>query len=84
MPALSTFPGLAAVPFGHHVWVNETLITKVKRVRLLVCVLFGHNGHPVPTPSVSAVNPTASAEATPANPTASASASVANPTASAI
>ena len=58
---LATFPGLAAVPFGHHVWVNETLVTKVKRVKLLICVLYGTGGHPVPTPTptgTSTVTPT--------------------------
>jgi hypothetical protein len=48
---LNTFPGLAAVPFGHHVWVNETLIQRVRHVRLLICVLFDRNHNPVPTPT---------------------------------
>jgi hypothetical protein len=59
--SLHTFPGLANVPFGHHVWVNETLITKVKTVRLLICVLFDRNHRPVPTPT-----PTGTMTATPA------------------
>jgi hypothetical protein len=81
---LNTFPGLAAVPFGHHVWVNETLVQRVKRVKLLICVLFDLHHHvPVPNPTESVANPTASPETSTANPTASATASVANPTASA-
>ena len=49
---LHTFPALAAVPFSHHVWVNESLVTKVKRVRLLICILTDRaDGQPVPTPS---------------------------------
>ncbi len=71
-PALVTFPGLAAVPFGHHVWVNERLVTRTRTVRILVCVLVDrHDGRPVPTPSPS--NPTASPSIT---------ASVSQPTAS--
>jgi len=80
--SLNTFPGLAAVPFGHHVWVNETLVTKVKHVKLLICILFNHRGHPVPTPVPSVALPTAGASDT-GTATPSASASVANPTASA-
>lgn len=34
-----TFPALAAVPFGHRVWVDATLNRTVRHVRVLVCVL---------------------------------------------
>jgi cell division septation protein DedD len=61
---LVTLPGLSAVPFGHHVWINESLTTKVKTVRLLICVLESPGGKPVPTPTptpigTSTVTPTA-------------------------
>jgi hypothetical protein len=39
--ALITFPALSAVPFGHHVWMNETLVTKAKTVKILVCIIVG-------------------------------------------
>lgn len=56
-----TFPALAAVPFGHHVWlnINRTRTAVVRRV--LICVPTG----PVPTASPSA---TPTVTATPAPP----------------
>ena len=55
---LHTFPALSNVPFGHHVWVDERVITKVKTIRLLVCVLVNkHNGHPAPTPTATQPTP---------------------------
>ena len=54
-PGPVTFPGLAVVPNGHHVWTNVLVAQKVKRVRLLICVLVDKdNGHPVATPSPTA------------------------------
>jgi hypothetical protein len=51
----TTIPALAAVPFNHHVWLNETLVTKVKRVRILICILKDkRDDQPVPTPSDTA------------------------------
>jgi hypothetical protein len=68
---LVTFPALAAVPFGHHVWVNERLINRVRHIKLLICVLFGIHNHPVPTPV-----PTGTETATP-TPTGTSTATVA-------
>ena len=49
---LVTFPALAAVPFGHHVWVSERLVKKTKTVRILICILKDkHDGAPVATPT---------------------------------
>jgi hypothetical protein len=48
----TTIPALSAVPFNHHVWLNESLITKTKRITILVCILFDKNdGKPAPTPT---------------------------------
>jgi len=48
----TTIPALSAVPFNHHVWLNESLVTKTKRVKLLICILKDkHNDQPVPTPT---------------------------------
>lgn len=51
VPTLTTFPALAAVPFGHHVWVDERVITRTRTIKLLVCVLFDRDNHPAPTPT---------------------------------
>ena len=57
---LTTFPALTNVPFGHHVWVDERVVTRTKTIRLLICKLVNkHNGHPVPTPTPSVGLPTA-------------------------
>ena len=80
-PGAVTFPGLSAVPFGHHVWTNILVTKKTKTVRLLVCVLVNkHNGQPVPTPSPTIANPTASPSESVTQPTASPSESTAPPT----
>ena len=51
----TTIPALSAVPFGHHVWLNETLVTKVKRVKLLICIVIDkHDGKPAPEPTDTA------------------------------
>jgi hypothetical protein len=46
LPNPVTFPGLAAVPFGHHVWVDARLMTRNVTRRALVC-----------TPAVPGVTP---------------------------
>ena len=52
---LVTFPALAAVPFGHHVWVSERLVKKTKTVRILICILKDkHDGSLEPTPTDNA------------------------------
>jgi hypothetical protein len=48
---LTDFPNLSAVPFGHHVWVSEQLITRTRTVRLLVCFLGGPRVNPLETPT---------------------------------
>jgi hypothetical protein len=61
--AVNTFPNLAGVPFGHHVWVDITKVTKVKRIRILICILHdrdggidaGHQPDPVDTGSPEAL-----------------------------
>lgn len=82
---LNTYPGLDAVPFGHHVWVNESLVTKTKTVRILICILYNRQHKPVPTPTPSVGLPTSGATTAPANPTAPATGASttgpANPTA---
>lgn len=81
-PGEVTFPGLATVPFGHHVWTDVNVIRKVKVIKFLVCVLVSKdNGQPVPTPSPSVTNPTASPTESVTQPTASPTESVTNPTA---
>jgi hypothetical protein len=58
---LTDFPNLSAVPFGHHVWVSENLITRTRTVRILVCFLGGpHHPPVVPTPTQLPVTPTTS------------------------
>jgi hypothetical protein len=48
----TTIPALSAVPFNHHVWLNETLVTKVKRITILVCILEDKNtDKPAPMPT---------------------------------
>jgi hypothetical protein len=72
VPGLHTFPALTNVPFGHHVWTDERVITRTKTIRFLICILVNkHNGHPVPTPSPSVANPTAGPTNSVAAPTAS-------------
>jgi hypothetical protein len=60
--SLVTFPNLAAVPFGHHVWVDERVVTRTFEVKFLICILFDRHHHPVPTPTgtgePSVTNPT--------------------------
>lgn len=65
--ALTTFPNLSAVPFGHHVWVSEQSVTRTRTIRILVCFLGGpHHPVPVPTPTQLPVTPSTSTSTTPA------------------
>jgi hypothetical protein len=56
---LTGFPNLAAVPFGHHVWVSEQKITRTRTVRILVCILGGPRVNPLQTPTTPATTPSA-------------------------
>lgn len=76
LPGGVVFPGLAAVPYGHSVWVNEYLVTKVRKVRVLICYVPGkpkpeESPSPAPSPS-SSVTGTPSPSVTP-SPTSTAS-----------
>jgi hypothetical protein len=46
-----TFPGLSAVPFGHHVWVHAMVTRGPRFVRALVCVPTGPAATPTATPT---------------------------------
>jgi hypothetical protein len=37
IPGGVVFPALAAVPYGHHVWVHAYVTAKVKRIKVLIC-----------------------------------------------
>ena len=41
LPGRVAFPGLAAVPYGHHVWVNAMQVTRARIVSVLICVNHG-------------------------------------------
>jgi hypothetical protein len=47
IPGGVVFPNLSGVPYGHHVWVDETLVKKVKYIKLLICILDDRHGKPV-------------------------------------
>ena len=62
-----TFPALAAVPFGHHVWLNiNRTRTRVVR-RVLICIPNSPSPSPSATPT-STVTPTPSPSAPPVVP----------------
>jgi hypothetical protein len=67
-------PALTAVPFGHHVWTSISVATKIRHIRLLICIVIlgPHNpvspvptATPTPTPSVTGTGtPTSTATPT--------------------
>jgi hypothetical protein len=56
IPGGVAFPGLANVPYNHHVWVDWSLIKRTRTFRVLVCVIY-RPGAPTATPT-STVTPT--------------------------
>lgn len=66
IPGAVTFPALSAVPYNHHVWVDEQLATKTKTVRVLICILSSKSGKQYAEPSAapSTVAPTITASTT--------------------
>lgn len=62
LPSPVTFPALAAVPFGHHVWLNITRTRNAISRRILICV---PTSTPTPAPSATdTTSPSPSATAT--------------------
>lgn len=54
IPGGVAFPGLAAVPYGHHVWVDAQRTITTRTVRILICILYGAPvPKPTPTPTTS-------------------------------
>jgi hypothetical protein len=51
IPGGVVFPGLAAVPFGHHVWVDWSLVKKVKKIKVLICIVKDKYGATAPLPT---------------------------------
>ena len=63
IPGAVIFPNLSAVPYGHHVWTDVSLVKKTKTIRVLICFpVEKATGHVVPTMTPS---PTTSAAGTP-------------------
>jgi hypothetical protein len=59
LPSPVTFPALAAVPFGHHVWLNITRTRNAVTRRILICVPTTpvSTATPTPTPTSTATAP---------------------------
>ena len=45
LAAPADFPALTAVPYGHRVWVDASLVRKVRTFKVLVCIFKGKQHH---------------------------------------